>query len=219
MKKYRDLKPKEKLKATDEMRRADWTYASTYEWFRLPKFDIGKEAKYFVGSGFLLRRPIKSRKKSDKMETKFKVVIGDWSKDGHNQSEQYLFECNASIPDVKNAYKKAVKICKVSLHRDAGDPDPILARYQDSKIPGPKVFALKILGVNFDFLSREDDIDEEEDGSLYFNTEDVAYLFMEMVRTQIDGFTYKRVNDEIPVINGFWSDDFNYSFGYGTFAQ
>ncbi len=56
--KYRSLRDDEILTARDQMKRADWTEASTHEWFEIPKQDTGRRADYFNGSGFLLRRPV-----------------------------------------------------------------------------------------------------------------------------------------------------------------
>ena len=29
----------------------------------------------------------------------YKLVLGDWSKDGHKQSEDFLFDCNYELDD------------------------------------------------------------------------------------------------------------------------
>jgi hypothetical protein len=41
--------------------------------------------------------------------TTFKLNIGDWSRDGHNQSETFFVESNKDFDDVCKAYRKAKK--------------------------------------------------------------------------------------------------------------
>ena len=36
----------------------------------------------------------------------YKLVLGDWSKDGHKQSEDFLFDCNYDVHKIRQAYKK-----------------------------------------------------------------------------------------------------------------
>lgn len=35
----------------------------------------------------------------------YKLVLGDWSKDGHKQSEDFLFDCNYDVHKIRQAYK------------------------------------------------------------------------------------------------------------------
>ena len=34
----------------------------------------------------------------------YKLVLGDWSKDGHKQSEDFLFDCNYDVHKIRQAY-------------------------------------------------------------------------------------------------------------------
>lgn len=44
----------------------------------------------------------------------YKLVLGDWSKDGHKQSEDFLFDCNYDVHKIRQAYKDSCK--KLELH-------------------------------------------------------------------------------------------------------
>ena len=44
------------------------------------------------------------------MEYKFKIEIGDPSKDGHNQSEEKVIISNKTIEEVRDAYKKSCEL-------------------------------------------------------------------------------------------------------------
>lgn len=142
-----------------------------------------------------------------------RIVIGDWSKDGHNQFDFFNFECSHGEDEIKKAYRAAVKKSKVSLH-DEGMKNKAVAvccDYQDGKICDEQINALKEIGVDFNCINGD-----YEDGGLSCSPETIAKLFFEMAKTQIPGFTYKLVEEKRP-INGFWSKDFNFGFGYGCY--
>lgn len=139
------------------------------------------------------------------------VVIGDWSKDGHNQSDNFSFECTHDETEVKTAYLAAVKACKVSLHHEAKGAVVVCERYQDNLIKPEQLSNLKELGVNFSGFEGS-----TKDGGMYCGPQNIAKIFMEMVKSQIDGFKYNAVEQPKP-INGWWSKDFNYGFGYGVY--
>jgi hypothetical protein len=144
-----------------------------------------------------------------------RIVIGDWSHDGHNQEEYFTFKCSHDEQEIKKAYKEAVKKCRVALHDDHGRGKgitPVCCNYEERTIREPEVERLKELGVNLDFAKGMDD-----NGDLSCGPEDIARIFFEMVKTQIEGFTYELIPEK-KTINGFWSKDFNYGFGYGTFS-
>jgi hypothetical protein len=145
------------------------------------------------------------------MSFEHRIVIGDWSDDGHNQKAFYTFECSHDEKTVQKAYKEAVKKCKVALHDD--DKQGITAiccHYEENSILEEEINALKTLGVDLSFTENQS---EEK---RYVSSKDIAFIFFEMVKTQIEGFTYKLIPEKKP-INGFWKDGFNYGFGYGVF--
>lgn len=147
----------------------------------------------------------------------FKVVVGDWSDDGHGKCDKYTFECNAAIEDVQEAYLKAVKVSKVALHDDQKTKGVtcICCEYEDSKIQETEIEALKAMGVKFDFLEVKPRKNED---SYDLSAKDVATLFVEMAKTQLgQHFEYKLIEDPIPTINGYWKKGFNLNFGYGCY--
>ena len=44
------------------------------------------------------------------------LVLGDWSKDGHKQSEDFLFDCNYDVHKIRQAYKDSCKKLGVAFH-------------------------------------------------------------------------------------------------------
>ncbi len=156
----------------------------------------------------------------------YKMTIGDWSDDGHGKSDQFVFETNTPEDQIRQGYLDAITKSGVALHHtDSGyvtgkfkgferpkNTIAILVDYETSNIPKETLLRLKNLGVKFDQFDNE-----EEEGELYCSCEDAAKLFLEMVRTQINGFEYKLKNDDIKSINGFWGD-LNVQIGYGTYG-
>lgn len=39
----------------------------------------------------------------------YKLVLGDWSDDGHGISKDFLFECNYDVHKIRQAYKDSCK--------------------------------------------------------------------------------------------------------------
>ena len=50
----------------------------------------------------------------------YKLVLGDWSKDGHKQSEDFLFDCNYDVHKIRQAYKDSCKKLGVAFHDEIG---------------------------------------------------------------------------------------------------
>lgn len=46
---------------------------------------------------------------------KFKIVIGDWSNDGHGRTDDYIISTNLSSKEIDAAYKKAVKFIGIDM--------------------------------------------------------------------------------------------------------
>jgi hypothetical protein len=147
----------------------------------------------------------------------YDIVIGDWSGDGHGQCDHFTFDCSHPEKEIHAAYRKAVEKCGIGLHEPGKDDKfkQVLGDYEDCYILADDYAKLVELGVglpdHYDYVERYG-----EAGTKYgFHPKGVAALFLEMVRTQLEGFGYEFV--ERPVINGFWKDGFNHSFGYGAY--
>ena len=47
---------------------------------------------------------------------KVKLTIGDWSQDGHNQYDEFVFEVNKDVTEVRQAYKDSCFLTKCQFH-------------------------------------------------------------------------------------------------------
>lgn len=124
------------------------------------------------------------------MKYAYQIVVGDWSDDGHGQSDKYPFRCTHSEDEVKAAYHAAVEKCGIGLHDKRNSKDkhvPVLSEFEQNKLTPSQISALAAIGVDLEEIGGI----ELEDDSCTFYPEGVAELFLEMVKSQLPGFEYK----------------------------
>lgn len=153
---------------------------------------------------------------ADNLPFIYKVVIGDYSCDGHNEYQYYYFKSSHDAETITKGYKDAVKKSGITLtsnshHYKGVKGKEILTKYEDCVIKAEEIKKLLELGVCFDKFDNNID-----DGELYCGDEDCAKLFLEMVKTQVPDFQYHLTNDDIKCINGWTGLG---GFGYGCFSH
>lgn len=159
----------------------------------------------------------------------FKVPVGDWSQDGHNQCENYFVETNYSAKEMRQAYKDTCK--KIGLQMNHGDTDYtglglkfrdsrcLLSEYEESSICED---AVEIL-LNHGFEFKRVDGERDKDGNFivqeaYFDSEGVFDLFMWFISHSLPSdFEYNQVTLEAEPIIGYWNKELNEQIGYGVF--
>lgn len=99
--------------------------------------------------------------------SKFHVHVGDWSKDGHSQSDKILMQSNASYEQILGAYKASVELTGIDVKRD------LCSDYEESKVKKDVADKLKSFGLDTDKLS----IDEDEKGNMYLDPDTFAALW------------------------------------------
>jgi hypothetical protein len=143
------------------------------------------------------------------MKHTYKIIVGDWSRDGHNDSDDYQVNVSHTRQEIHAAYEKAAGKCGIGLHstyetHKQKKPRQILEEYEDNKITDADMLKLVKLGINTDAFEEYD----AEDGAHYFQSKNVAILYLEMARTQLADFKYQFV--ESPVLTK--------GIGYGVFS-
>lgn len=137
---------------------------------------------------------------------KFKIVLGDWSCDGHCIKEEYIISCNYDETEVKKAYQRSKKKYKVTF--DSYEDLAIAVEYQNSTI-SPKVEEiLKSAGI--DLRKDWDWYEEDPEEELYLETESFLELFFDYVKLSLPDIEYKIVSEDIP--------NLGLSMGYGLFS-
>lgn len=163
---------------------------------------------------------------------KVKLNIGDWSKDGHSQSESIIFNTNKSVEEIQQAYKASCKLTGLSFNHNEDytelnlnwqhpeyDDRKIATEYESSEI---SKLAEEIL------LKHGIDVWEGYDMNVYNKKEDLApidgvdhfvELWIKFVKLSLPDLILERIEEKeiIPSINGYWNKNLNCQFGYGLF--
>lgn len=143
----------------------------------------------------------------------FQLIIGDWSQDGHNQTERVIVKANKEPSEIIESYRVIERKSGISLDKNTSKGcSQILGEYEESNIDPESIKKLKDAGVEI----PDGDDEDNEDGSVWMDPERVVQLFMNMAKAHIPDLEYKILQDEIPTINGFWKKELG-GIGYGLF--
>ena len=152
----------------------------------------------------------------------YKLVLGDWSEDGHGISENFLFECNYDVHKIRQAYKDSCRKLGVTFNYNEdytglglgyGSERQVWTEYREDGITRTAFEILNQAGCfnGIDYYEGGDEYYIEED-------EDCAKLIMNFISLSMpEDFTYKLIEQDYECINGFWNDELNHQFGYGLF--
>lgn len=138
---------------------------------------------------------------------KFKLVLGDWSQDGHNIVQCILIEANYSVKELKKAYFNSCKLTGVNFEIICSDYEDNKLREHEYKKFIEYKCPFKDLGID---NSNEDEIDLDEDSYIK--------LLMWFIGLSIKDLQWKRVDDDTPNFNGYWSKEGPTSLGYGLYV-
>ena len=157
----------------------------------------------------------------------YKLVLGDWSEDGHGISKNILVDCNCNdVTDIQNAYKASCKKLGVQFNDEAdnytgknlqyNDPHLIWTNYQEDEMSAIAYNILDKAGC-FDGVC----VEKTDEGRYYIEErEECARLIMNFIALSMpDDFAYQIVKECYPYINGHWDKNLNVQFGYGLFEQ
>lgn len=114
------------------------------------------------------------------------LVVGDWSRDGHEKTDTISIESNLSPKDIEKAYKKGTKKIGVDLSKT------IVADYECNVMSSADV--AKFVAAGFDlqeFLGAYYEINE--DGSLELGVDEFVDLYLFVVKTGNADFISKRI--------------------------
>ena len=155
---------------------------------------------------------------------KVKITIGDWSQDGHNQYEEFVFESNKTVKEIRQAYKDSCKLTGLSFNHNEDytglnlnwkHPEyrirKIATEYQEYELSD---LAKEILSkFNIDYSNY----DEE------YSCENFLDLLISFIKLSLPDLILKEALfkkselKNIPAINGWWNKELNCQFGYGLF--
>lgn len=116
----------------------------------------------------------KWRYKETPMLNTIKIVVGDWSQDGHNNTEDFYIKTNVAVDVLQDIFTENSKKLEFNLRSYCTD-------YEDNEIPTEDLMSvLNKLSVNIEELELDDfydDDEEDEEEKYYFNPESWFKLF------------------------------------------
>jgi hypothetical protein len=141
---------------------------------------------------------------------RYRIVIGDWSDDGHGKTETFIVDmANLSAKEMQANYDANVK-------KFGFDPKKVCEEYQDSEFPLEYIHALVTDGLKlWDNQDEEPFNFEDEYGPDIYGPELMARVLCYFVA----GMDWKIVLDEMPNLFGGWSPVLGQgeNYGYGMF--
>ena len=159
--------------------------------------------------------------------SKVKLTIGDWSQDGHNEFEMFVYEVNKPVEEIRQAYKDSCKKTGLQFNHNENytglvehsnykyTETRICTEYEDDKIREEAIEILK----SFDF-----DLSKYCNGDFGFDdVEQFCELILDFIKLSLPDLTWKEASFKksdlktIEPINGWWNESLNVQFGYGLF--
>lgn len=155
------------------------------------------------------------------MDNTYEIVIGDWSNDGHNQSEEYRFQTNKTASEIRKAYLASCKLTGVSMHRDHKAEYELFTDYEDREINDEAMDILVDHGLDAPGDGYEGDGGvfeslRDDDGSQWVSPHDMLGFFMWFAGLSLPGLEWKSAKG-VECINGYWDKEVS-GIGYGLFS-
>ena len=122
-----------------------------------------------------------------------KIVVGDWSDDGHGKTDSFVYQSSATEEEMKEAYNKTCKVLGF-------DPCKTYFRgYEESSMPNTDYEKIvKLLGSEF---GDEAFCEDGEPEAREFSSNELAALWIEMVKYSLPDIEIKEMEDDISQIN------------------
>lgn len=146
-----------------------------------------------------------------KRNTVVTIVIGDWSKDGHEVSEEFDFKINCTNEELQQAFLDSIKLTDIDLSNEC-------AEYREYKFS--EACVKKLSGMGYDFSKKFDAYDDT--GTTYCGQpEGFADLIMWFCKLSLPKLKYSQQRTKKVFFNGYWNKNkqLNTGFGYGLFGN
>lgn len=151
---------------------------------------------------------------------KVKLTMGDWSRDGHEESDIFRYISNYPVETIRKAYKESCKLTGLTFSLENytnldiryGSWRYIWTEYEDSHMDEEAIDILKEFGLDVVELYHLDD-------TYSFEPKSASDLMMRFIKLSMPSdWDYTLDKDEYEPINGWWNDDLNVQFGYGLYS-
>lgn len=142
---------------------------------------------------------------------KFKLILGDWSHDGHGITEVILFNTNLSIEELRELYfNQCSKYGKIL--------ENLCSEYEDCSINKEQFITIENYGFKF-----SEDIKQEiqDDEVAYIDSDLFVDIFIWFMKKDNPNLILDIIDDNVPSFHFYGFDDKKRHiqfFGYGLFS-
>jgi len=162
-------------------------------------------------------------------DTLQQITIGDWSDDGHDKKEHFIFVSNKTTEELQKGYLASCDKTgytfgtNVNVNGNVTPKARLLNAYEDSYLSPEVVDDLMKFGLpdprdgnNLGGPHRMyEDMFSDEHGQVFF-PEGCFHLVMWFISISLPDLEYEMKKSEIEQVNGYWGN-LNQQFGYGCF--
>jgi hypothetical protein len=125
------------------------------------------------------------------------LVLGDWSGDGHKQSDKISIKSNLTDKEILKAYKAGSKKVGFDLINE------VCSEYEDNRVSVEKVKALAEAGITNKMLCVDVNDEDDEDTTWSMWTDSYTELFLLIVKLGNKDFKYEYANSPSIDIGGY----------------
>jgi len=155
---------------------------------------------------------------------RFKIIIGDWSGDGHGKSDYFVFRSNYDVKDIQQAYKDSCKLTGVQFNDNENNYTGKDLYRQEDRMICVEYEEYHISEFAVDVLKKYN-IDTKKFDE-YVKVDDFADLIMDFIKLSLPNMIYREAYfkrselKSIPAVNGWGATgDLKYvAFGYGLYT-
>lgn len=141
----------------------------------------------------------------EKLKYNLQLVLGDWSHDGHNQTDFILLNTNLSKDEIKDAYALAIKKLGFDFTQE------VCSEYEDNLLYEKHLDLLLLQGFKIGDLGLLDEYSKKE-AVKFFNkkiktlklyTEEYLNIYLFIIKLGNPNFKYKIIEDSWIDIGGY----------------
>jgi hypothetical protein len=124
------------------------------------------------------------------------LVLGDWSRDGHNQTESFMILSSLDCGSLERAYKKGSKLVGFNLS------EQVCHGYEDNEIDNDHLDKLISLGFNASILEQYEYC-KYTNVPIQLSTNDFYMIYMFIARLGNPELKYESLDSESINIGGY----------------
>ena len=125
---------------------------------------------------------------------RFKIVMGDWSNDGHGMKEDFVVESTHPETELRAAFRKSVDKMNIGFDCNSDTKYHVACEYDDN------IVCKEVVDIFLENGLNEDDWDIEQTGEIRLTDPDsLVYMILWFISCSMpEDFKYEIVAEDIP---------------------